>query len=98
LGVVRALKKNLDNDILPGTFEYGDCFEHFLMPRALVEIKSTDDISKLDKSMMNTYQSLVRDFSNAQAYLLSRDKIEQKIDKIWCLPWENGLKELGLNK
>lgn len=134
LGVVRALKKSLDNEILPGTFEYGDSFEHFLileikrladylkpdwqfsylqtkdnaeidliierpgLPRTLIEIKSTDDINKLDKTKMNTYQSLVRDFSNAQAFLLSQDKIEQKIDKVWCLPWEKGLREIGLCK
>jgi len=133
LGVVRALKKSLDNDILPGTFDYGDSFEHFLileikrladylkpdwqfsylrtkdnaeidliierpgLPRALIEIKSAGDINKLDKASINTYQSLIRDFPNAQAFLLSQDSVEQKIDKIWCLPWKKGLKEIGLS-
>jgi predicted AAA+ superfamily ATPase len=132
LGVVRALNKNLENEILPSTFEYGDCFEHFIileiqriaaylkpdwqfsylrtkddaeidfiierpgLPRALIEIKSTEDINKLDKSLINTYQSLVKDFKNAEAFLLSQDMVEQKIGKIWCLPWRKGLKEIGL--
>lgn len=66
------------------------------MPRALIEIKSTDNISKLSPSMLNTYQALVQDFPRSEAYLFSQDPLEQKLGKIWCLPWQKGLREIGL--
>lgn len=132
LGVVRALKKNLDNQVIAGTFEYGDSFEHFVimeikriadyfqpdwqfsylrtkddaeidliierpgLPRVAIEIKSTENISKLDKRTIPTYKSLVRDIKNCEAFLLSQDPLEQKIDGIWCLPWQKGFKAIGL--
>lgn len=132
LGVTRALKKTLDNQVIPGTFEYGDLFEHFLimeikriadyfkpdwqlsylrtkddaeidliierpgLPRVAIEIKSTENISNLDQRAIQAYKSLVRDIKKCEAFLLSRDPLEQKVDGIWCLPWQKGLKEIGL--
>lgn len=132
LGVVRALKKNLDNQIIPATFEYGDAFEHFIimeikriadylkpdwqlsylrtkddaeidliierpgLPRAAIEIKSTENINNLERRSFSSFKSLVHDIKNHEAFLLSQDPIEQKIEGIWCLPWQKGLKVIGL--
>ena len=35
---------------------------------------------------------------NTEAYVFSCDPIEKKIDKVWFLPWEKGIKEIGLIK
>ena len=130
LGVVRALKKTLDNEIVAGTFEYGDVFEHFLIMeikrladyfkpdwqfsylrtkddaeidliierpghhRAAIEIKSTNNINSLDRRAIQSFKALVDDLKNCDAFLLSQDPIEQKIDGIWCLPWQKGIAQI----
>ena len=40
--------------------------------------------------------ALKGDFGKAEAFCLSRDPIAKKIGSVHALPWEEGLKELGL--
>lgn len=63
------------------------------MPRALVEIKSTPRIEAGD------LRSLIRlgnDIANSELFCLSRDPHPQLIQGVACLPWRQGLVELGL--
>lgn len=63
------------------------------LPRALIEIKSTNRIAADDTRALAKF---LPDFKNAQAFCLSQDSTPQKIDNVWCLPWMQGLRELGL--
>lgn len=60
---------------------------------ALVEIKSSSRIDEHDLRHLKRFRS---DFPDAQRYCLSRDDRSQNIDGIWCLPWDLGIRELGL--
>lgn len=64
------------------------------MPTALVEIKSTDRIREKDTRSLERFH---KDFRKADAFCLSRDPIAKKIGSVSVLPWEQGLKELGLD-
>ncbi|MCC6220634.1 MAG: ATP-binding protein [Deltaproteobacteria bacterium] len=59
----------------------------------LVEIKSTDRISRED---IHCVRTLLRELPKAQGYCFSRDNHIQVLDGVRCLPWDVGLKELGL--
>jgi len=132
IGVTRALKKTLDNTLVPQSYEFGDAFEHFLflelrrladyfkpdwsfsylrtkddaevdliierpgLKTAAIEIKSTSNINQIEKKIFNGFKNLSHDIGNCEAYLLSNDPTEQKIDNVWCLPWQKGLRILGL--
>ena len=63
------------------------------LKRALVEIKSSDQITEDD---LRPLYSICKDIPNSEAYCLSRDSKPKKINSILCLPWYTGLKELGL--
>jgi predicted AAA+ superfamily ATPase len=63
------------------------------MPRALVEIKSTD---RIQEDHYRSLQLLGNDISNSERFCLSRDPIARLVDGIKVLPWERGLTELGL--
>lgn len=63
------------------------------MPRALVEVKSTDRIRSED---VRALKRLHPDISNSEAFCLSRDPHPKTVDGISCLPWQDGLTELGL--
>lgn len=63
--------------------------------RLAIEIKSTHNIQALGSSTLTTLQKLARDIPNCETYLLSQDPIEQKLEGIWCLPWQKGLKAIG---
>ena len=62
-------------------------------PTALIEIKSTDHVDERD---VRTLSRFVKDFKNAQAYCLSCDPRAKKIGEVSTLPWEEGIKVLGL--
>ncbi len=129
LGVKRALDRTLTQNFGPGTFAYGNAFEHFIileiqrlstylrkdwqlsylrtkddaeidliidrpgMPKALVEIKSKEKITEEDTRHLNRF---ALDIKKSEAFCLSRDPVRKKIGLAHCLPWEQGLRELGL--
>jgi len=66
------------------------------LPTLAIEIKSTSNIGKLDKSFIRSFCNLANDIEDCEIYLLSQDPIEQKIDNIKCLPWEKVILEIGL--
>jgi len=63
------------------------------MKRALVEIKSTERITGEDIRSLIT---LGKDVPNSEAFCLSRDPTAKKISAVSCLPWQEGLVQLGL--
>ena len=84
-----ATKDNAEIDLI---------IERPTMKRVAVEIKSTKNIKSLDSTTLTTLEKLSGDIPKCDTYLLSQDPIEQKIGHIWCLPWQKGLKEIGLVK
>lgn len=64
-------------------------------PRALVEIKSTEKVTSED---VRALAHLAPDISNSDSFCLSRDTVKKKIDGVFCLPWFEGLAELGLTE
>lgn len=132
LGVQRALSGRLDVPLVPGSLEYGDAFEHFLIlefyrlirykkpdwkmsyfkssddaeidlvverpgeKTILIEIKSTDQVHKLDKQKLMGFKGLVKDFKNKIAYLVSNDPNEFDEDLISYVHWRTIFKKLGL--
>jgi predicted AAA+ superfamily ATPase len=61
--------------------------------KAIIEIKSTDHIAERDTAELTRFY---RDMSPCEAFCLSRDKNAKKIGPVWCLPWPEGIKKLGL--
>ena len=129
VGIQRALSKRLDQALHPGSFEYGDLFESFLiqeirkkifylekdwelsylrtkdnlevdliidrpgLPRAFIEIKSTDQIQN---EAFAGFKALLKTQNNFEAFVLSRDNHEFIRDGIQFLHWKKGLQMLGL--
>ncbi len=62
------------------------------LKRALVEIKSSEHITEDD---LRPLQFLSKDISNSEAFCLSLDTKPKRINGILCLPWQQGLTELG---
>jgi uncharacterized protein len=127
-GVKRALEGSLRSEITPGTYGYGEAFEHLVIlemvraneygrldwklshlrtnhgaeidvvierpgkPTALVEIKSTERMSDRDISTLNRFEG---DIPGAELFCLSRDPHPVTIGTIRCLPWIQGLAEIG---
>ncbi len=63
------------------------------LPRALIEIKSKIHIDQRD---VRHLCSLGNKISNRELFCFSRDPHPKKIEGVSCLPWEQGLKEIGL--
>lgn len=63
------------------------------MKRALVEIKSTERVTDED---IRSLMMLGKDIPNSEAFCLSRDPIARTVGAVACLPWQEGLVELGL--
>ena len=61
--------------------------------RSLVEIKAT---SRIDSSDVAALARFLPDFPNCSAYCLSNDPNPQMFGPIRALPWQQGLRELGL--
>ena len=66
-------------------------------PIALIEIKSTERVDERDAK---TIELFLKDFPNKfgppQGFCFSRDPKPKKIGNVQALPWEMGLKEIGL--
>jgi predicted AAA+ superfamily ATPase len=60
---------------------------------ALVEIKSSDRIDDRDTRSLERFAAAM---PRTQAFCLSRDRAAKKIGSIYALPWQQGLRELGL--
>lgn len=62
-------------------------------PKALVEIKSGDQMTERDTRAL---EGLAGDLAPAECFCLSRDRHEKRIGSTWCLPWQAGIARLGL--
>ncbi len=62
-------------------------------PPALIEIKSTENVTERD---VKTLSHFAPDFPKADLYCFSRDSHPKKIGRVWCLPWLDGIRRLGL--
>ncbi len=60
---------------------------------ALVEIKSTDRVDERDTREITRF---LPDFTNAEAYCLSRDPVRKRIGQVLAVPWQEGLRDIGL--
>ncbi len=60
-------------------------------PPALVEIKSTGQVREEHARSLQAFQ---RDFPDADLCLLSRDPRPQRLGRVRCLPWAEGILEL----
>jgi len=63
------------------------------LPTALVEIKSTEYVDERD---IRHLEPFLKDFGKCEAYCLSLDPNPKKIGSVMALPWQKGLRELGL--
>ncbi len=63
------------------------------LPRALIEIKSTTKIRSED---LTTLVKFLPDFPKCEALCLSNDPTPQIINGVHVLPWQLGMRELGL--
>lgn len=60
---------------------------------AIVEIKSSAQVDERDTK---TIRLFLDDMKPSEGFCLSLDPIPKQIDGIRCLPWQEGLKEIGL--
>lgn len=63
------------------------------MKRAVIEIKSTTLITKND---LQSLLSLGKDIPNGEPFCFSMDPMPKIIEGVSCLPWQDGLTEIGL--
>ena len=63
------------------------------LPRALIEIKSKSHVDERD---LRHLRSLGNDIANSEMYCFSRDPHPKRLDSIACLPWDRGLRDIGL--
>lgn len=61
---------------------------------ALIEIKSTEQVSEEDTALVERFLS---DIPKSEAFCLSQDPWPKKLGSVHCLPWQKGLIELGLH-
>lgn len=64
------------------------------MPLALIEIKSS---SNINESHLSSINKIFSSFKNAEAFCFSLDKTSKKINNVWSLYWQEGIKEIGLS-
>jgi predicted AAA+ superfamily ATPase len=62
-------------------------------PTALLEIKSADRVDERDTRAVERFAA---DIPGAEAYCLSRDPVSRRIGSVIALPWQEGLKAIGL--
>ncbi len=62
----------------------------------LIQIKSTDDIQKLNQQKLSSFKSLTAEISNSETYLISRDKTESKVGYIHYMYWKDLFVKLGI--
>ncbi|MCI5064117.1 AAA family ATPase [bacterium] len=63
------------------------------MKTALVEIKSTNEVTPESLATLNRF---AKDMPDCAAYCLSQDPHPKKIELVTALPWQKGLQELGV--
>jgi predicted AAA+ superfamily ATPase len=63
------------------------------LKRALVEIKSTEQVTEDE---VRALQRVGKDVANSEAFCLSLDPASKKIGHVLCLPWQRGLEAIGL--
>jgi predicted AAA+ superfamily ATPase len=63
------------------------------LPRALIEIKSTN---RIDESYLRNIQNLGAAIPHSDAFCFSQDPIRKKLGNVTCLPWQEGFVEIGL--
>lgn len=63
------------------------------LPMALVEIKSS---ARVDETSIAQLSRLAKDFPKHEAFCLSQDPMARIVSGVQCLPWMQGLRELGL--
>jgi uncharacterized protein len=63
------------------------------MKRAVIEIKSTSHITNND---LRGLLSLGKDIANSELFCFSMDSVPKIIEGVSCLPWQDGLTEIGL--
>ncbi len=66
------------------------------LKKVLIEIKSSDKVHNLDQQKLLGFKKLVKDFKNAEAFLISKDKNEFKEGNINYLHWQNIFSKLEL--
>lgn len=64
------------------------------LPTALVEIKSTEQVTNRDTG---TIEKFLKDISPSEGYCLSRDPVPKRIGSVHALPWDMGFRELGFS-
>jgi len=64
------------------------------LPLVIVEIKSAERVDSRDIRTLSLFKKDMG--KNVEAYCLSCDPIPKKIDDIHLLPWQMGLREIGL--
>ncbi|UCF97989.1 MAG: ATP-binding protein [Spirochaetaceae bacterium] len=60
---------------------------------ALIEIKSTTQVSERDIRQLARFK---KDLPFSEAFCLSQDPVKKQINGVLALPWEEGIKALGL--
>lgn len=63
------------------------------LPDALIEIKSSAQVSEQDT---RTLEKFLPSMKNAEAFCLSRDPLAKQIGSVKALPWRDGLRALGI--
>lgn len=74
-------------------FEIDLVIERSGMPTFLIEIKSTDRVHDIH---VNTLSKFSKEIKNSIPILLSRDRINKKINGVHCLHWKDSIEELGI--
>jgi uncharacterized protein len=68
------------------------------LSKVLIEIKSTNRVDDLKDSKTRAFFGLAHDIKKSQAFVLSQDPVEKKVNGVWYLPWQRGLAEIGLDQ
>lgn len=63
------------------------------LPLVLVEIKSTDRVDERHSRSLEKFQ---KSFQGAISYCLSQDPLARQIGSVEMVPWQQGLREMGL--
>lgn len=91
--------KSFDKDVTISTFRTRSGSEIDFIVKLdqkiyAIEVKHSDELHSSDvkalKSLANYYKK------KYTPYIFHMGKEKRKIDGIWCLPWQQGLKEIGL--
>ena len=100
--VIEAVRRSayLDNDFRFSYLRTKDGAEIDLVverpgaPTALIEIKSTESVSRDDVRMLERFRA---DMRHTHAYCLSLDPIAKRLGNVEALPWSKGLDAIGLD-